>query len=117
MDTALETVLSWHFSLFCLAISAATYVIRTVVDYYFIKFGKVAKENPFWSKLILPVLPILLGCLGAIVAKQYPFPQEITSFSGRMVFGLCAGLLSGFIFKWVKSVINIKSSNEEKKTE
>lgn len=108
MDTALQTLLSYQFLLFCLSISAFTYVITIVVDYCFRVKGFVAKESHLWSELILPILPVLLGSLGALIAKQYPYPPEITSASGRFAFGLVAGLLSGFAWRWVKAIISSK---------
>lgn len=108
MDTALQTLLSYQFLLFCLAISAFTYVVTVVVSYVFSVKGYIAKENHLWSDLILPILPVVLGSFGAILAKNYPYPTEITSVSGRFAFGLVAGLLAGFAWRWVKAIIGNK---------
>lgn len=108
MDTAFQTLLSYQFLLFCLAVSTLTYVITVIVDYAFNTKGYVAKENHLWSDLILPILPIVLGTLGAMIAKKYPYPVEIVSVSGRFAFGLVAGLLSGFVWRWVKALISNK---------
>jgi hypothetical protein len=108
MDTALQALLSYQFLLFCLAISAFTYVVTIVVNYCFHAKGYIAKESHFWSELILPILPVVLGSFGALIAKQYPYPAEITSASGRFAFGLVAGLLSGFAWRWVKAIISSK---------
>jgi hypothetical protein len=108
MDTALDALFSWQFLLFCLAISAVTYVITIIVEYCFKKAGKTAKQNMFWTDLTLPILPIVFGCISAILAKKYPFPVEIVSVSGRAIFGLCAGMLSSVIWRWIKSVILMK---------
>ena len=108
MDTALQALFSYQFVLFCLAISAFTYVVTMVVNYIFHVKGYIAKENHLWSELILPLLPLILGSFGAVIAKQYPYPLEITSVSGRFAFGLVAGLLSGFAWRWVKAIIGSK---------
>ena len=108
MDTALQALLSYQFLLFCLAISASTYVITIVVNYAVHAKGYVAKENHLWSELILPILPILLGTLASVIAKHYPYPAEIISASGRFAFGLVAGLFSGFAWRWVKAIISNK---------
>jgi hypothetical protein len=108
MDTALQALLSYEFLLFCLAISAATYVITMVVNYIFHAKNKDSKDNHFWSELILPILPVLIGSLGALCAKQYPYPTEITSASGRLAFGLVAGLLAGLVWRWIKAIIMSK---------
>lgn len=105
MDNALQALLSWQFLLFCVAVVSVTYVVRTVVDYVFGLFGRMPKESHLWTELILPILPVILGSVGAFVAQQYPYPIEITSASGRFAFGLCAGLLSGLLWRWIKSAI------------
>ena len=99
MDTAFETILSYQFLLFCLAISALTYVIRLIVEYCFSVKNIVPKDNHAWNELILPILPIVLGCVSALLAKKYPFPDQITSYSGRAVFGLVAGSFSTIVWR------------------
>jgi len=108
MDSALEALFSWQFVLFCIAVSAVTFVVRNVVDYVLQKYNMSPKENHLWANLILPILPVVLGLLGAFFAKQYPYPLEISSASGRLAFGLCAGLLAGFVWRWVKAAIGDK---------
>ena len=108
MDTALQALLSWQFILFCLALTAVTYVVRMVVDYILNSCKIDAKSCNIWVGLILPILPLTLGCLGALLAKQYPYPVEIISASGRVAFGLCAGLLSGLVWRVVKATISSK---------
>lgn len=108
MDSALEALFSWQFVLFCIAVSAVTSVIRNVVDYSLKTYDVIPKENHLWSNLILPILPVFFGTIGALIAKQYPYPLEISSISGRLAFGLCAGLLAGFVWRWVKAAIGDK---------
>ena len=108
MDTALQALLSWQFILFCLALTSVTYVVRLVVDYILNSYKIDAKSCHLWVELILPILPLTLGCLGALLAKKYPYPVEIISASGRVAFGLCAGLLSGLVWRVVKSTIGAK---------
>ena len=108
MDTALQAILSYQFILFCLALSACTYVITIIVNYCFSVKGYVAKKINWWSNLVLPILPVVLGCIGALLAKQYPYPSDIHSGSGRFAFGLCAGLLSGLVWRLAKAMLNAK---------
>jgi hypothetical protein len=124
MDTALQALLSYQFLLFCLATSAMTYVVTIIVKYIFHVKKLDYKDSYIWTEMILPILPVFLGSVGALCAKQYPFPGEITSGSGRFAFGLVAGLLSGLIWRWAKSIIvnkiqglipNNTPTNEENK--
>lgn len=108
MDNALQALLSWQFIVFCLSVVAVTYVVRTVVDYILHNRGYDPKSSHLWVELILPILPVFLGSFGAILAKQYPYPLDISSGSGRFAFGLCAGLLSGLVWRVIKSMINAK---------
>ena len=108
MDTALQILFSYQFLLFCLAVSATTYVITLVVEHIFQSVKIIASYNYIWKKLILPILPIVLGSVAALIAIQYPYPEGLTSASGRFAFGLVAGLLSGFAWRWIKAIIGSK---------
>ena len=108
MDNALQTLLCWQFILFCLSVSAATYFIRVIVDYILECNNIKAAQNHFWTELALPLLPLIIATVGAIAAKQYPYPDDIHSMSGRIAFGLCAGLLSGLVWRVVKAIIGSK---------
>jgi hypothetical protein len=116
MDTLLQAFLTWQFLFFCLAIGAVVFVIRQIVEYWMengwpLKQWYAAnKEAKLWRGLILPILPILLGQAGALLAKQYPYPEGFTSTSGRIVFGLVAGFTSGLIVRLFRSFLSDKIS-------
>lgn len=112
MENALNVLLSYQFLLFCLGIFGATYIIRLVVEF----FGKEkVKTSKVWTDLILPLLPLVLGITFSILAKTYPYPQGLEQLgSGRIMFGMTAGLLSGAIFRTVKSMIWSKIAPSEK---
>jgi len=108
MDTALQAILSYQFVIFCLAISAITYVVTIVATYYFNMKGYILKESHLWSNLILPLFPIILGICIALLIKQYPYPVDMTSYGSRFLFGLVAGLISTFVWRWIKALMNKK---------
>ena len=114
MDNILQTLLSWQFVLFALAIAAFTFVIRKIVEFCLdspnIPTGKMTKTNRFWTELILPILPVILGGGMGHVAKMYPFPEGLTSVSARIAFGLVAGLLSGLLYRVIKGALASKVS-------
>ena len=116
MDTLIQAFLTWQFLFFCLAIGAVVFVIRQVVEYgmenwWPLKQWKAAhKDAKLWRGLILPILPILLGQGGALLAKAYPYPEGFSSTSGRVVFGLVAGFTSGLIVRLFKSFLSDKIS-------
>lgn len=112
MDSMLQALLSWQFLLFCLAVAAITFVVRKFAEYMLdnpkIPTGKMSKTDRLWTELLLPILPVVLGCVGALLAKQYPYPTGLTSGSGRVAFGLVAGLLSGLVYRVVSSFLTGK---------
>lgn len=116
MDALIQAFLSWQFLFFCLAIGAVIFVIRQVVEYgmenwWPLKQWKAAnKEAKLWRGLILPILPIVLGQVGALLAKSYPYPEGFSSTSGRIVFGLVAGFTSGLIVRLFRSFLSDKVS-------
>lgn len=114
MDSILETLLSWQFIVFGLAVVAALFVFRKlfeyVLDIYF-KVDKKSKLYKLWSELLLPILPMLLGSGGALLITSFPYPNNLTSAGSRFVFGLVAGLMSGLFYRVIKSVINSKLSS------
>ena len=110
MDAVLQALLSWQFVLFCLAISAIVFVVRKFVEYAMENWASVAKESKLWKELILPILPIMLGTVCALLAKRYPYPDGLTTISARMAFGLVAGLLSGLVYRVVKGTLTSKLS-------
>lgn len=121
MDTVLQAFLSWQFLFFCLAIGAVVFVIRKVVEYGMDnwwplkQWKKAHKDAKLWRSLILPILPILLGQAGALLAKSYPYPEGFSSTSGRLVFGLVAGFTSGLIVRLYMSFLSSKVSEYSEK--
>jgi hypothetical protein len=100
MDSTLEALLSWQFLFFCLSVAAVTFVVRKISE-YILDNPKVpaSKTSKLWTDLILPILPVFLGSVGALIAKQYPYPTGLNEASGRFAFGLVAGLLSGLVYR------------------
>jgi hypothetical protein len=104
MDNALNALLSWQFILFSLGIFAIVWTFRTIVEYIFPKV--IGKD--LWEKLVLPLLPLGLGLTIAKFAVHYAYPDGLTSFSGRELFGLVAGMFSGLIYQVVKGMLKNK---------
>lgn len=97
MENALTALMSWQFIMFCLMLQALTFIVRKIVDYKMLTDPN--KDYKFWNDLILPILPIILGCVIGFLAKRYPFPEHFSLPSTRIFFGLVAGLLSSMIYK------------------
>jgi len=108
MDNILQILMSWQFIIFSLGIVAVTSVLRTVVEYLLANVKVMAKESKLWNDLILPIMPVVLGSVSAILIKGYPYPEGISATGGRLVFGLVAGLLSTLLYRIVKAFFNQK---------
>lgn len=108
MDPILQMLLSWQFIVFGLAIAALVFVIRQLIDYSlerWVKLRQKEKKLKLWTNLVLPILPVLLGGICGFLVKTYPYPQELTTPGGRVVFGLVAGLMSGLLYRVIKSLL------------
>ncbi|MBP9743696.1 MAG: hypothetical protein KBD37_10110 [Burkholderiales bacterium] len=110
MDAGLEALLSWQFLLFCLGIAAITFVIRKIVEFAILDNPKMPgnKTSRLWNELLLPIGPVFTGAIISFFAKQYPYPNGIVSASGRILFGLVAGLLSGLIYRVIRGTLKSK---------
>jgi hypothetical protein len=111
-----QALFSWQFLLFCLAIAAIIFVIRRFAEYAMENWASAAKESKLWKELILPILPVLIGPVAAFFAKKYPFPDGLNSISARIAFGLVAGLLSGLVYRVLKSMLSYKAANPSETT-
>ena len=106
MDPLLGMFLSWQFIVFGLAIAAIMFVVRTVVEYF-------VKDSKIWKDLVLPILPVLVGGLASVLISSYPYPNELTSVGSRAVFGFVAGLLSGLMYRVIKSLVQQKITSSK----
>lgn len=117
MDTMLQALLSWQFLLFCLALAAVTFVVRKIAEYVLDNPSVPAsKSSKLWQALILPIMPVVLGSVGGYFADKYPYPEGLGMSSGRIVFGLVAGLLSGLVYRVINSFLSSKISIIEEST-
>ena len=108
MDNILQVLLSWQFIIFSLSIVAVTTVFRTIIEYLLKNVQIMAKESKLWTEVILPISPVIEGLVGAILIKEYPYPEGISTIGARVGIGLVAGLLSGLLYRIVKALFNQK---------
>lgn len=106
MDNILQALLSISFVFACLAIAAATFIIRQFVEFILDKpWIPATKASVVWKGLILPILPVLLGAFFGYFNNTYSYPECLNSCSGRTVFGLVAGLFSGLVYRVLKATL------------
>lgn len=108
MDPLMQ-FMTWQFMLFSLAIAGVTFVLRTIVEY----FIKNPNKQKLWEDLILPLFPLGLGVLLGKFMTMYPYPDGLTSMGGHIVFGFVAGMFSGLVYRYLKSILNTKLQGSE----
>lgn len=108
MDTVFQALLSWQLLFACLSIAAATFVFRKIVEYFIAVDDLSPKMVKLWTDLVLPTFPMIFGSVASAIFKGLPFPDGITTASARFACGLVAGLLSGLVFRVVKSFLGSK---------
>lgn len=108
MDTIFQALLSWQLLMACLAIASATFVFRKIIEYLMETRTSFNKESKFWTDLVLPIFPVIFGSSAALIFKGLPFPDGISTASARFTCGLVAGLLSGLVYRVIKSFLNSK---------
>jgi hypothetical protein len=101
MNDSIAAVFSWNLLLFALGVFVMTWVIRTVVEYFIPK----AVDAKLWQKLVLPLLPVVLGTAIGFFAKMYPYPDGLTTLVARLMFGGVGGMFSGLVFQIAKGML------------
>lgn len=105
MDPILQTLFSWQFIIFGVAIAGVMFVVKRSVEYAIVNWSIFSKESKLWNGLLLPILPVLIGAFGALIFKSYPYPNGLVTGGGRFIFGLVAGLLSTLFYRVINSLM------------
>jgi hypothetical protein len=101
MGPDLWSFITWQFILFSLGVMTIVFILRTILQYFFIQL----QSSRLWNTLVLPVAPILIGGTMARLLKAYPYSTGLTSNLDHILFGAVAGLLSGLIFSVIKGTL------------
>jgi uncharacterized membrane protein YedE/YeeE len=106
MDPIIDILLSWQFILFGLAVAGVMYVLRILVEYFMQLAKKIPLKSKLWNEVLLPILPVIIGALGAVHFKSFPYPDSLVTRGDRIIFGLVAGLLSTLLYRVVKALLS-----------
>lgn len=110
MDPILQVLLSWQFVLYGLAVAMIMYIIRQVAEYLAEVLHWNLSSSKLWNELFLPLAPIILGVVGVLILKKFPYPGFVPDASGvvsrgnRIVFGLVSGGCSTIMYRVLKSL-------------
>jgi hypothetical protein len=110
MDPILQVLLSWQFVFFGLAVATVMYVFRLIVEYLATLAKKDLTTSNLWNHLIMPVMPIVLGVVAAILLKTFPYPgftpdaHGVIARGDRIIFGLVTGSMSTIMYRTIKAL-------------
>lgn len=111
MDPFLQ-FLTWQFVMFCMGVATITSVIRNMVEFAY----EDAKKTKLWTKLILVVMPVVIGGIaGAFLTG--PYPEGINDRDSRIIYGIVAGLFSSQLYRILKGILNAKIGASEEAEE
>lgn len=115
MDPILQVLLSWQFVLYGLAVAMIMYILRQVVEYLAEVLHWDLASSKLWNELVLPLAPILLGVVGVLILKKFPYPGFAPDANGivprgeRIIFGLVSGGFSTIMYRVIKSLLYQKA--------
>jgi hypothetical protein len=109
MDPILSVLISWQFILFGLAVAGVMYVLRILVEYFMQLANHDPTKSKLWGEVLLPILPVIIGAVGALKFRTFPYPDNLDTKGDRIIFGLVAGLLSTLIYRIIKSLLSAKT--------
>jgi len=109
MEDAITGIFTTGALVFSVVIALATVAVRKVVETVFKKLEIVIPDKAedlmrdFWKQWVLRALPMILGGLAAYMFQTFPVPEVFAeSTSGRVFFGIVAGLFSMPLYDVVK---------------
>jgi hypothetical protein len=109
MENALTNFFTTQTMIFCLIVYLIVQFFRSSVHFIYTKLEnhlpKVADTflEDMWNEFILPVAPILTGCLIAYFVKNYPYPDTFTKTTqSRVFFGGVAGISCGHVYRFFR---------------
>ncbi len=95
MEGVISTVFGFLPSVaFCVVVWAIVLFIRSILDYA----CPSVRKSRFWKKVVLQAFPVVVGGVVAMVAKDYPFPEEFLSGAPHTFFGMFLGYISGHVY-------------------
>jgi len=86
---------------FCLAIWA---IVAIPKKYLAIKYPDLDK-NKYYTGLILPSAPIIVGAILALCMPHFTYPALFIGKGSRVLFGIFAGFMSSHVVRVVKSLL------------
>jgi len=101
-DVGLSVFMTWQAVVFALTTYVVTYVIRTTIQVSW----KDWRKSKLYTDLFLHIAPIGNGLTIALVAKNFPWPDEIAnSRDARIMFALVLSFFCGLFYGRVRAFL------------
>ena len=113
MEPNFKDLFSLNTVVYCLAVWLIVLVIRGIVEKActfinsFVNFSDKSKKKFLyvWEELILPVVPLVVGGIGALYFSAL-FPVAFVSpIAHRIIFGIVCGSFAGVVYRMAKQYI------------
>lgn len=105
MEDLIISLFNVSFLFLAIGVSIFVQFIRSFVNF----FGKRIKVpeviSDFYKHVLLRATPPFVGVIICFFADSYPYPEQFATDSGRLFFGLVAGLFALPIYDIVKKYI------------
>ena len=114
LNPIFKNLFSVNTLVYCISVWLVVLILRNIVEKIctainlFVKFSDKSKTKFLyvWTELILPVLPLIIGGIGALYFA-WLFPVAFTTpESHKILFGIVCGSFSGVIYRMAKTYIN-----------
>jgi hypothetical protein len=102
MNFGIDSLASWATLLFCMGVYITVFLIRRAAELLI----KGLVNNFYWRELVLLLLPPLLGVLlGVGLSTGFSYPEGISGWKARALYGLVCGFSSGMVYKIALSIV------------
>lgn len=110
MSAFLSIFCTWQFILLCFGISAVCFVVRTLVEYFWLDNPNLIgnKNSRFWETFLL-LFPVFLGFVFPLFAKGFVFPDQIKDVYSRFLFSASSGLAAPTIYRVIRAMLWVQA--------
>jgi hypothetical protein len=108
VSNALSFFTTPEFLVLCLLIAVIVIGVRKTIEFItrlisdkYIRFKSFINSvsfNYFYSEMLIPAMPLIVGGIFTKLVTSYPYPENFKMAGGRIGLGIIAGLFSAFVY-------------------
>lgn len=100
-DNLFGWLFCWQTGFLVLVIYSLVLLVRRVTENAY----KPIRVNPWWTNVVLPLLPLTLGFILCLLVATAPYPDGISSRWAHALYGLVCGAFSSKGYRILNSMI------------